>query len=124
MLDPRAKKLADLLVNYSCAVQPGENVLLEASDVPDEFAGAVVHAVARAGGRPFVLRKSVALNRALMSVGSEEQWQLMADLERAQMEKMQCYIGARGNLNVSELSDVPDDKTENLRKDGLAAGSS
>jgi aminopeptidase len=26
------------------------------------------------------------------------------------MERMQCYIGARGSLNVSELSDVPADK--------------
>ncbi|MGE5783291.1 MAG: aminopeptidase [Myxococcales bacterium] len=116
MLDPRAQKLAALLVNYSCAVQPGENVLLEASDVPDEFVAAVVRAIAEAGGRPFVLRKSVAVNRALMWFGSEEQWQLIADLERAQMEKMQCYIGARGNLNVSELSDVPTEKQKIYEK--------
>jgi aminopeptidase len=66
--------------------------------------------VAKAGGRPYVLLKCNAVNRALMSAGSLEQWQQIADLERAQMEKMQCYIGARGSLNVSELSDVTTDK--------------
>jgi aminopeptidase len=110
MLDPRAQKLAELLVNYSCEVKPGENLLLEAIDVPNEFTAAIVQAVAKAGGRPYVLLKCNAVNRALMSVGSEEQWQQIADLERTQMEKMQCYVGARGSLNVSELSDVATDK--------------
>lgn len=110
MLDSRAKKLASLLVDYSCKVSPGENVLLEAVDIPHAFTAELVQAIARAGGRPYVLLKSVAVNRSLMMAGSEEQWQRIADLERAQMEQMQCYIGARGSLNVSELSDVPADK--------------
>ena len=33
MIDPRIDKLAHLLVNYSCAVKPGEAILLEAIDV-------------------------------------------------------------------------------------------
>ena len=37
MLDPRYTKLADLLINYSCAVQARGNVLIEAIDVPHEF---------------------------------------------------------------------------------------
>jgi aminopeptidase len=110
MLDPRAQKLADLLVNYSCDVKPGENLLLEAVDVPHEFAAAIVQAVEKAGGRPYVLLKNASINRALMRAGSFEQWQQIADIERAQMEKMQCYIGARGSLNVAELSDVPTEK--------------
>jgi aminopeptidase len=110
MLDPRAQKLAELLVNYSCEVKPGENLLIEAIDVPVEFTTAMVQAVAKAGGRPYVLQKSGAVNRALISVGTVEQWQQIADVERAQMERMQCYIGARGSLNVSELSDVSAEK--------------
>ena len=110
MTDPRIERLADLLVNYSCAVKPGENLLLEAIDVPHEFTAAVVKAVHGAGGRPFVLLKHNAVTRALMNAATQEQWQQIADVERAQMEKMQCYIGARGSLNVSELADVPREK--------------
>ena len=57
-----------------------------------------------------MLLKSNEVNRALMLAGSREQWDAIADVERAQMERVQCYIGARGNANVSELSDVPADK--------------
>jgi aminopeptidase len=110
MTDPRIDKLADVLINYSCAVQPGEALLLEAIDVPHAFTKAVVRACAAAGGRPVVLLKSNEVNRSLMIDGTREQWDLIADVERGQMERVQCYIGARGNPNVSELADVPADK--------------
>jgi aminopeptidase len=110
MTDPRITRLADVLVNYSCAVKPGENLLIEAIDIPHEFTRALVRACAEAGGRPFVLLKSNQIHRALMQVGTQEQWDTIADVERAQMEKMQCYLGVRGSQNISELSDVPADK--------------
>jgi aminopeptidase len=110
MTDPRILKLADLLVNYACGVKPGESLLLEAIDVPHAFTKAVIAAVSKAGGRPVAMLKSNEINRALMFAGSQEQWDLIADIERAQMERVQCYIGARGNPNVSETSDVPADK--------------
>ncbi|HEY8665313.1 MAG TPA: aminopeptidase [Tepidisphaeraceae bacterium] len=110
MTDPRIHKLADLLINYSCAVKPGEKILIEAIDVPHAFTNALVEHAARAGGRPLVLLKSNAVQRALMLAGTAEQWELIADVERLQMENVQCYLGARGNPNVSELSDVPADK--------------
>ncbi|HEX4797265.1 MAG TPA: aminopeptidase [Humisphaera sp.] len=110
MTDPRIDKLADVLVNYSCAAKSGQNLLLEAIDVPHEFTSAVVRAAAAAGARPHVLLKSNQVQRALMMCATREQWQTIAEIEKTQMEKMQCYIGARGNPNVSELSDVPSDK--------------
>jgi aminopeptidase len=110
MTDPRVQKLADLLVGYSCAVRPGETILIEAIDVPHAFTKAMVRAASAAGGRPVVLLKSNEVNRALMLAGTREGWDLVADVERAQMERAQCYVGARGNANVSELSDVPAEK--------------
>src|ERR1700712_5077030 len=110
MTDPRIDKLARPLVRYSCEVKPGETVLVEAIDVPHAFTKALIRETAEAGGRPLVLLKSNEVNRALMQAGSEEQWNVIAEVERLQMEKAQCYIGARGSYNVSELSDVPEDK--------------
>jgi aminopeptidase len=110
MTDPRIRKLADLLINYSCALEPGERVLLEAIDVPNAFCGAVAEAAARAGGAALVMLKSNEVNRALMLHGSEDSWKLTGDVERLQMENVACYIGARGSHNVSELSDVPAEK--------------
>jgi aminopeptidase len=107
MLDPRVTKLAATLVNYSCAVKPGEKLLIEAIDVPVEFTTECVRLTRAAGAHPLVLLKSNRVNRALMLHGAQEQWDLIADIERRQMESVQCYIGARGNWNISELSDVP-----------------
>ncbi len=110
MTDPRITKLANTLVNYSCAVKPGEKILIEATDIPHEFTAECIRLARAAGADPLVLLKSTQVNRALMLAGSEPQWGLMADVERQQMERVQCYIGARGNYNVSELSDVPGEK--------------
>jgi aminopeptidase len=110
MTDPRIEKLADLLVNYSCQVKSGESILIEAIDVPHAFTKALVRAASAAGGRPVVWLKSNEINRAMMRAGSREQWDMVADVERSMMERVQCYVGARGNPNVSELSDVPNDK--------------
>jgi aminopeptidase len=110
MTDPRITKLADVLVNYSVGLKPGEKLLLEAIDVPHAFTKAVIETAARAGGSALVLLKSNEINRSLMLHNSPDAWQLASDVEKLQMENVQCYIGARGNHNVSELSDVSEEK--------------
>ena len=50
MTDPRYKKLAKLLVEYSTELKKGDRVLLDMIDVPDEFT--IEHDPCRArGGR-------------------------------------------------------------------------
>jgi aminopeptidase len=109
MLDPRVTKLADMLINYSCSLKKGEKILIEAIDVPHEFTAECVRVARRAGGIPLVKLDSSVIKRALMMNGSPEGWNTIADAERFGMEKAQCYIGARGSSNVSELSDVSGD---------------
>jgi aminopeptidase len=106
MTDPRMKKLAELLVRYSCAVQRGEKLLIEAIDIPHEFTTELVAAARAAGAVPVVWLKSNVVNRALMLAGSEEAWKLIADAERQVMSRVDCYLGVRGNPNISEWSDV------------------
>jgi aminopeptidase len=110
MIDPRMTKLANTLINYSCAVQPGEKILIESIDIPHEFACELARVAREAGGDPLVLLKSNQVNRALMLAGSQSQWDLIAEVEARQMESVQCYLGVRGNPNIAELSDVPADK--------------
>jgi aminopeptidase len=74
MTDPRIEKLADVLINYSCAVEAGEKILIEAIDVPHAFTKALVKRAAAAGGKPIVMLKSNEVNRALMHAASPEQW--------------------------------------------------
>lgn len=110
MTDPRHTRLAELLIGYSCEVKEGENVLIEAIDVPQRFVAELVRVCAEAGGRPYVTLKSQAVWRALMRHGSEPQMKLIGEVEAHRMGEMDCYVGLRGNPNVSEWSDVPADR--------------
>lgn len=116
MHDPRIDQLAEILINYSCRVQPGENVLIEGYDVPDEAITTMVRHVEAAQGRPFVTIKHNAVLRALYRAATDEQMELTGNLEAERMRNMQAYIGLRGTNNSSELSDVPDDKMKLFRK--------
>ena len=116
MKDPRVAKLADILIGYSTRVQPGEKVLVEATEIPDDVVTALVERIAQAGGLPFVTLKSNKILRALYNQASEEQMRLTGEFEKARMEKMDAYLGVRGAENSTELSDVPDDKMKLFRK--------
>ncbi|BDI28922.1 aminopeptidase [Capsulimonas corticalis] len=115
MRDPRVARLAEILVTYSTKVQPGEKVLIEAYDIPNEVVSILVDEVAKAGGLPFVTLKSNAVLRSLFLNASEEQIQLIGKLEKDRMEAMDVYIGVRGSQNISEHSDIPDEKMKLYR---------
>ncbi len=107
MIDPRMTKLADVLVNYSTAMKPGEKVLIEAVDVPAEFVCELVRLARAAGADPLVTLKSNRVQRALMVHSSASQMDVIAEVEAVRMRAVQAYIGVRGSFNIGELSDVP-----------------
>lgn len=110
MIDQRMKKLAHNLVNYSCKVKPGDNVLIEATDIQKETVCQLVKEVYAAGGNPTVWLRDRRVMRDLISQANEAHLTLLADSDSALMAKMQCYIGIRGGNNSTEFSDVPQDK--------------
>jgi len=110
MIDPRMTRLAEVLVNYSTALKPGEKILIEAIDVPVEMTCELVRVARAAGGEPLVTLKSNRVNRALMLHGSQEQMDLIAQTEALRMSNVAAYVGLRGSLNIAEQSDLPDEK--------------
>jgi len=110
MFDPRYEKLADLLVNHSTKIQPGENALIEAFDIPPEMVIALIRKIRQAGGRPLVTLKQNSVQRELMRDTDAETMQQIADVESYRMKKVHAYFGLRGSYNISELSDIPAEK--------------
>jgi len=110
MTDPRYKKLADLLVNYSTALKKGDRILLDMIDVPDEFTIELIRAARAAGAMPLVEVRHTRISRELLLGTDEKHAALARDLELSRMKKMQAYIAVRGSGNVSENSDVPSDR--------------
>lgn len=110
-MDPRDKKLADLLVNYSCEIKPGEKVLIEYEGTEcRNLIRQIVKNVYAAGGKPYVNIEDRVITRELLLECEEEQIQFEADLLLEQMQGMQAYISVRSGANTSELADVPAEK--------------
>ena len=110
-MDPRIKKLADLLVDYSCDVQKGEKVLIDyEGDCCKDLVRQIVKNVYAKGGMPYVEIKDSSITREILLECSEEQIEFLNECKLAQMKGMQCYIAIRAGSNTSELSDVPADK--------------
>lgn len=116
MKDPRYTDLANILVNHSCRVAPGEKVLIEAFDIPPDFTAELIRTIAKAGGLPIVAAYHQQIQRALLNAASEEQMKTIGAVERMRMEQVQCYMGVRGSHNIAEMSDVPREKMELYEK--------
>jgi aminopeptidase len=112
MTDPRYKKLASLLVNYSCALKKGERILLDMIDVPDEFTVELIRAVRAAGATPFVETRHTRVGREQLLGINKKQAAAIRDLEMFRMKKMQAYIAIRGSANATENADVPSDQMQ------------
>ncbi len=110
MTDPRFQALADVLVHHSSSVKEGERVLIEAFDVPDDFVVTLIRTVAAAGAHPLCSVKHNRVLRELYRNATAEQMDLWAASERVCMEGVQVYMGVRGSGNVTEFSDVPQDR--------------
>ena len=112
MHDSRLEKLADVLTTHSTKVQPGEYVLIEGFDIPEEMIIALIRTVREAGGIPLVEIKQNRIQRELLRNADEEGLKLIGEYEGYRMKQVQAYIGIRGSQNIAEMSDVP---TEGMR---------
>lgn len=116
MQDARLDKLASVLVGYSTNLQPDEKVLIECFDTPDEMVVALIRAVRKAKGVPFVQLQHARVTRELALEIDERQLNLTAAHELARMKKMDAYIAIRGSHNISELADVPIERMKLVAK--------
>ncbi|EEL50120.1 MULTISPECIES: aminopeptidase [Bacillus cereus group] len=110
-MDSRLSKLADILVNHSTKVQPGDHVLIQSvTEVDPLVVREIVKTVEKAGGYAHVSMRDVSVTRQLILSGSEEQYKMFADWGCYRLSKMQVYINLRSPRNAYELADVPLDK--------------
>lgn len=107
MHDSRIDRLARQLVRYSTSVKPGDNVLIDVFDVPEEVSIALIREVRAAKATPFVNVNQAKISRELGMKATSGQYKQIARIALAQMKSMDVYIAIRGSHNINELSDVP-----------------
>jgi len=110
MHDSRLDQLARVLIRHSTKLQKAEYVLIELFDAPDEMGIALIRASRDAGAVPFLQIHHAQISRELALGAEESQLGTTSAIELARMKKMQAYIAVRGSHNITELSDVPEEK--------------
>lgn len=114
MKDIRIEKLAYNLVNYSCKLKKGENVLIKIYGEGEErdLVMAIIQEVYKVGGNPFVWNQDPQIMRELLKKCNDEQIKIWAESDLMLMKKMDAYIGISGGSNSAENSSV---KEENYK---------
>ncbi len=106
MTDPRVEKLADVLVDYSVEVEPGDKVAIVGGVAAAPLFRAVYTKVLQAGGHPLVIPSLPGIEELFYEHASDEQLKHVPDPMRVVVETYDVRIGIRGAENTKALSNV------------------
>ncbi len=112
MKDERIVKLASNLLNYSCKLQKGQTIIIEASVEAKELVKELVRQTYEIGGYPFVRLSDGEISREVMKGITETQAKKACEYTLPLFEGASAYIGISSPANKFESSDVPDDKKQ------------
>ena len=106
---PDDQQLAELLVHYSCQLQPGENILLNLPADEPQLAQALLAACYQAGGRPFLQLNDNQAHKAWLQGADDTALSLQAAWEAERMRRMDAFISFRKQENLYDMTDVADE---------------
>jgi len=106
MTDPRIEKLADLLVNYSVTVRPGDKVVITGETIAEPLLKAIYTRVLQAGGHPTMMAELPGLDELLFRNASDEQLQYVPDWLRDITSTYDVRISVIAEHNTKALSNI------------------
>lgn len=112
MKDERVKKLAHNLLHYSCNLQKGQNIIIEASVEAKDLVKELVREVYAIGGYPFVRLSDSEISREVFMGMTENQAKQMCKCTLPMFEDAAAYIGISSSYNQFETADVPNEKKQ------------
>ncbi|MGF1503546.1 MAG: aminopeptidase, partial [Anaerolineae bacterium] len=117
-MDPRVRKLADVLVNYSVAVQPGDLVWLRYESLAEEAGLAVYEQILQAGGNPVVTMSSSSgrFGDAFMRLANDDQLNFMDPVTHWLTTNADVRISLGGPGNTKALSNADPARLATNRK--------
>jgi aminopeptidase len=104
MSDPRVAKLADLLVNYSLELQPGQQVRIDGGTVAAPLVRELYRHALRAGAHPRTRIDVEGLDVITLAEASEQQLTFVSELDRQDVEQIDAFITIWGDRNTRALS--------------------
>jgi aminopeptidase len=104
MSDPRVARLADLLVNYSLELQPGQLVRIDASTVAAPLVTELYRYALRAGAHPRTRIEVEGLDVIAVKESSEEQLVFVSDLDWQDVEQVDAVVTIWGDRNTRAMT--------------------
>jgi aminopeptidase len=106
MRDPRLEKLADVIVNYSVGVKPGQVVRISSPAVATPLVLELYRSVVRAGGNPLVRVTPEEVQEIFLKEATDEQLRFVNPVSLFEIERIDCSIGVWADENTKSLSNV------------------
>ena len=122
MRDQRLVKLADVLVNYSTKVKPGERVFIRGESVTEPLLAELARKVIEAGAHPEILVELPDVMECLLREGNAEQIETPSLCFQTMAEKADVMLYVWGSANLKANSRIDPAKLGQRRKARSKAG--
>jgi aminopeptidase len=115
MTDVRTERLADILVNYSTSVQPGEwvGILGDVAALP--ALRAVYRKVIQAGGNPTVLLMDDQMTRTFLREANDEQMAWLDPSQTLYYENADVYIRILAPTNTRAMTNIDPKRNQQMQ---------
>jgi aminopeptidase len=104
--DNRIKKFAQILVDYSAKVKPGDTVAITTSTLAEPLVRELYKLILERGGRPHALIDLPDQLELLFAHGSDEQLQYVPRFHKIAFEEFDVLIKIRATANTRSLSNL------------------
>ena len=104
MTDPRVAKLANLLVNYSLELKPGQVVRIDAGEVAAPLVRELYRETLRAGANPRTRIEVDGTDVIALQESSDEQLTFVSEMDRFEVEQLDAVLTIWGDRNTRALS--------------------
>ena len=110
MPDPRVEKLAQVLVNYSIGVKPGDRVLVQGGPIAEPLLKAICIEILKAGGHTLLRPIMPGFGELVYKYGNDEQIQFIPEPIKLAMETFDASISLMSPTNTKALTNIPPEK--------------
>ncbi len=113
------QKLAQILVDHSTYVKPGDRVAIETTTNAGAIVGKIYELVLQRGGHPHVLLSLPEQEKIFFKYANDDQLTYTPSFQKLVTEQFEVYIRVRAEMDPRALSGVAGQK-QSLRQKGMA----
>jgi len=116
VIDSRIQKLAQILVDHSAQVKPGDRVAIETTTNAESLVYAIYELVLQRGGHPHVLLNLPEQEKLFFKYANDAQLDFTPTFQKLVTEQFEVYIRARADVDTRALRDVSPERQSRRQK--------